>query len=86
MGAIAPKYPIHRKFESSIPSRVWQTYVRRVERGDVIAMPKGVTFWWYNDGDDQHHVLCVEDIDLGVDLQYGVQVNQICNVDLLCVS
>mgnify|MGYP002776953504 CR=1 FL=1 len=81
MGAIAPKYSsIHSKLESSIQSRVWQTYVRRVERGDVIAIPKGVTFWWYNDGDDQHRVLCVEDTNLGVDQQYSVQVNQFCNL------
>ena len=81
MGAIAPKYSsIDSKCESSIESGVWQTYVRRVERGDVIAIPKGVTFWWYNDGDEQHRVLCVEDTNLGVYQQYGVQVNQICSL------
>ena len=51
-------------------------HIKQVERGDVIGIPKGVVFWWYNDGDEQHRVLCVEDTNLGVDQQDGVQVNQ----------
>ena len=37
-------------------------YVRRVERGDVIALPKGTIYWWYNCGKEVHRVLCAADI------------------------
>ena len=35
---------------------------RRVERGDVIALPKGTIYWWYNCGKEVHRVLCAADI------------------------
>ena len=37
-------------------------YVRRVERGDVVALPKGSIYWWYNGGDEVHRVLIAADI------------------------
>ena len=37
-------------------------YVRRVERGDVVALPEGTIFWWYNCGKEVHRVLCAADI------------------------
>ena len=35
--------------------------IRRVERGDVIVIPKGVVFWWYNDGFGRHRIFSASD-------------------------
>ena len=90
MGAVIPEHlSIHIKLESSIRFGAWHVYVRRVKKGDImvipkgvrrvkkgdiIVIPKGVAFWWYNDGDEQHHVLCAGDTTLGVNPRHGVQV------------
>lgn len=42
-----------------------RTYVRRVKKGDVIAIPRGTVYWWYNDGNQPHRVLCAGDSTFG---------------------
>ena len=37
-------------------------YVRRVEKGDVVALPKGTIYWWYNGGKEVLRVLCAGDM------------------------
>ena len=37
-------------------------YVRRVEKGDVVALPKGTIYWWYNGGNEVLRVLCAGDM------------------------
>ncbi|MCO5608542.1 hypothetical protein L7F22_062753 [Adiantum nelumboides] len=36
-----------------------------IAKGDVIALPKGTVYWWYNDGNGCHRVLCVSDTRFG---------------------
>lgn len=40
--------------------------IRRVQQGDVVAIPKGVVFWWYNDGYGEHRIFCASDTSGGV--------------------
>jgi hypothetical protein len=35
--------------------------IRRVERGDVVVIPEGVAFWWYNDGFGAHKIFSASD-------------------------
>ncbi|MCO5551588.1 hypothetical protein L7F22_005093 [Adiantum nelumboides] len=48
--------------ESGLP----QSSIRRVEQGDVVAIPKGAVFWWYNDGYGEHKIFCASDTSSGV--------------------
>ncbi|KAI5076516.1 hypothetical protein GOP47_0008581 [Adiantum capillus-veneris] len=48
--------------ESGLP----QSSIRRVEQGDVLAIPKGAVFWWYNDGYGEHRIFCASDTSGGV--------------------
>ncbi|KAI5056177.1 hypothetical protein GOP47_0029698 [Adiantum capillus-veneris] len=55
MGAVIP----------GAESEYRRTYIRKVQRGDVVALPKGTVYWWYNDGNERHRVLCAGDTSYG---------------------
>lgn len=39
---------------------------RRVRRGDVVAVPKGIAHWWYNTGNQELRILALSDTSQGV--------------------
>jgi quercetin dioxygenase-like cupin family protein len=41
-------------------------HIKQVEKGDVVGIPKGVVFWWYNDGDSVHRIFSASDSSAGV--------------------
>jgi len=55
MGAVIP----------GAQSEFRRTFLRRVEKGDVVALPKGTVYWWYNDGNERHRVFCAGDTTFG---------------------
>ncbi|KAI5080515.1 hypothetical protein GOP47_0003698 [Adiantum capillus-veneris] len=50
----------------AVISEFQRIYIRRVQKGDVVALPKGTIYWWYNEGNERHRVLCAGDTTLGV--------------------
>lgn len=40
--------------------------VRRVRRGDVVALPRGVAHWWYNGGEEDLRILALADTTGGL--------------------
>ncbi|KAJ7549396.1 hypothetical protein O6H91_07G052000 [Diphasiastrum complanatum] len=42
-----------------------ERYVYRVEEGDVIAIPRGVPTWWYNDGNERTELVGIADTSSG---------------------
>ncbi|KAJ7541856.1 hypothetical protein O6H91_10G079800 [Diphasiastrum complanatum] len=41
--------------------RAIQRNVYRVQKGDVVAIPRGVPNWWYNDGDERTEIVAIVD-------------------------
>ncbi|KAJ7550093.1 hypothetical protein O6H91_07G093000 [Diphasiastrum complanatum] len=42
-----------------------ERYVYRVQKGDVIAVPRGVPTWWYNDGKERTEIVGIADTTSG---------------------
>ena len=59
MGAVLPSGSGSGSGSGIVGSR---PYVRRVEKGDVVALPKGTIYWWYNGGNEVLRVLCAGDL------------------------
>ena len=56
MGAVFP----------GLRGAIAQPYIRQVKKGDVVAIPEGTIYWWYNNGNEVHRVLCAVDTSVGV--------------------
>ena len=56
MGAVFP----------GLRGSIAQPYIRQVKKGDVVAIPEGTIYWWYNAGNEVHRVLCAVDTSVGV--------------------
>ncbi|KAH6556791.1 hypothetical protein KP509_1Z155400 [Ceratopteris richardii] len=48
------------------PNEYHRTFVREVQSGDVVTLPKGTVYWWYNNRNDRLRVLFAGDTSLGV--------------------
>ncbi|KAH7404535.1 hypothetical protein KP509_15G030600 [Ceratopteris richardii] len=50
---------------SHADSKYKRTFLRRVQHGDVIALPRSTVHWWYNPGNSRLRVFIVGDTSLG---------------------